>query len=222
MSKVARFVIWICSNLTRNETEQIINSLLDVLNNRNPEVKSKDDFKEKHPNYRTFSVDPQPPLSEPPQPKQSVPQKDYKELLQRHLSTYGKPLKPIKHRPNSPKVPAEIKCPHCNAPHDYIYYNDGKKMSQLKCKVCNHLFQLNQKFRKNSKTKYYCHHALFTWKVRKEVTIYKCCNDNCTHHLFAINKLNPAEKALLKQNLLSLSSAISSGSITTNLMNYSI
>jgi hypothetical protein len=34
--------------------------------------------------------------------------------------------------------------------------------------------------------------------------------------------LNPAEKALLKQNLLSLSSAISSGSITTNLMNYSI
>jgi transposase-like protein/Zn finger protein HypA/HybF involved in hydrogenase expression len=202
MSKIARFVIWICSKFTRNEIEQIINSLLDILNNLNPEVKPKDDFKEKHPNYRVFSVDPLPPLSEPPQPKQSVPQKDYKELLKNHLSTCCKPLKPVKHRVNSKNVPLHTRCPNCNAPHEYIYYNDGKKMSQLKCKVCNHLFQLNQRFRKNSITKYYCpycHYALFTWKVRKELTIYKCCNDNCQHRLSAINKLNPSEKVLLKQ-----------------------
>ena len=35
MSKIARFVIWICSKFTRVEIEQIINGLLDVLNNRN-------------------------------------------------------------------------------------------------------------------------------------------------------------------------------------------
>ena len=64
MSKIARFVIWICSKFTRKEIEQIINGLLDVINNRNPEVKPKDDFKEKHPNYRNFSVNPNPPLTE--------------------------------------------------------------------------------------------------------------------------------------------------------------
>jgi len=55
MSKIARFVIWICSKFTKNEIQQIIAGLLDVLEDRNPEVKPKDDFKEKHPNYRNFS-----------------------------------------------------------------------------------------------------------------------------------------------------------------------
>lgn len=64
-SRIARFVIWICSKFTRVEIEQIAAGLLDVLQNRNPEVKPKDDFKEKHPNYRQFAVDSKPPLTEP-------------------------------------------------------------------------------------------------------------------------------------------------------------
>ncbi len=64
--KTARFVIWICSKFTREEIEQIIQGLLDVLVNRNPDVKPKDDFKEKHPNYRNFFVDANPPLKTPP------------------------------------------------------------------------------------------------------------------------------------------------------------
>lgn len=202
MSKIARFVIWICSKFTRTEIEQIIAGLLDVLNNRNPEVKPKDDFKEKHPNYRIFSVDPIPPLTEPPAPKQSLQPKDYKLLLSKYQTDHGKPLSPVKHRSNSPKVPQQTLCPLCNAPHIYIYYNDGNKRSQLRCKVCNHLFQLNKRFRKNDKSKYfcpYCHHALFKWKERKEVTIYKCCNDNCPHRIQALNKLNPAERLIQKK-----------------------
>jgi hypothetical protein len=65
-SRIARFIIWICSKFTRVEIEQIAAGLLDVLQNRNPEVKPKDDFKEKHPNYRQFTVDPKPPLTESP------------------------------------------------------------------------------------------------------------------------------------------------------------
>jgi hypothetical protein len=68
-SKVARFVIWICSKFTKIEIEQIVVGLSDVLSNRNPEVKPKDDFQEKYPNYRNFSVDPKPPLTEPPDTK---------------------------------------------------------------------------------------------------------------------------------------------------------
>ena len=64
MNKIARFIIWICSKFTKNEIEQIIKGLEDVLQDRNPEVKPKDDFKEKHPLYRNFFVDPKPPLTE--------------------------------------------------------------------------------------------------------------------------------------------------------------
>lgn len=65
MKKTTRFVIWICSKFTRKEIEQIIQGLMEVLANRNPEVKPKDDFKEKHPNYRNFFVDPEPSLKAP-------------------------------------------------------------------------------------------------------------------------------------------------------------
>ena len=65
MKKVSRFVIWICSKFTRDQIELIIKELTDILSNRNPEVKPKDDFKEKHPNYRNFVVDPNPPLTQP-------------------------------------------------------------------------------------------------------------------------------------------------------------
>ena len=65
MDKISRFVIWICSKFTREQIEKIIRQLNDILQNRNPEIKPKDDFKEKHPNYRKFSVDPNPPLSSP-------------------------------------------------------------------------------------------------------------------------------------------------------------
>lgn len=181
------------------EIEQIISELLDVLQNRNPEVKPKDDFQEKHPNYRDFSVDPLAPLTEP---QKVIASKNYEHILAEYQSKHGKPLTPVKYRSGSPKVPDYTSCPCCNAPRQYIYYNDGKKRTQLKCKVCQHLFQLKREHRKEAKTKYYCPHcnrALFTWKQRKEVTIYKCGNDHCFHRLRQLNKLNDAEKILSKK-----------------------
>ena len=69
LKRIALFIVWICSKFTRAEIEQIIQGLSDVLMHRNPDVKPKDDFKEKHPNYRNFYSDPKPPLSEPPKKK---------------------------------------------------------------------------------------------------------------------------------------------------------
>ena len=65
MDQISRFVIWICSKFNREQIERIIKDLQAILSNRNPEIKPKDDFKEKHPNYRDFSVDPNPPLKKP-------------------------------------------------------------------------------------------------------------------------------------------------------------
>ncbi len=90
MKKTARFVLWICSKFTREEIEQIIQGLLDVLANRNPDVKPKDDFKEKHPNYRNFFVDPNPPLKSSPE---ETPKLDWRELLSAYQESRGHPLK---------------------------------------------------------------------------------------------------------------------------------
>jgi putative transposase len=200
MSKIARFIIWICSKFTKNEIEQIVAGLVEVLQNRNPEVKPRDDFQEKHPNYRKFSVDPLPPLTQAPQPQKPIPTKDYKELLAQYELTHGKPLSPVKCRSNSPRVPEHVLCACCRAPSPYLYYNNGKKRSQLLCKVCGALFQTQRRFQQ--KTKYYCpycHHALFLWKQKKEVTLYKCCNDQCLHRARQIEKLNEQEKTLRKK-----------------------
>ncbi len=69
MRKMLRFAVWICSKFTKNEIEFLVKELTDILANRNPEIKPKDDFKEKHPNYRSFYSDPKPPLTEPPKKK---------------------------------------------------------------------------------------------------------------------------------------------------------
>jgi len=66
ITKISRFVIWICSKFTKDQIILIIKELSDIIANRNPEVKPKDDFKEKHPNYRNFYVDPNPPLTQKP------------------------------------------------------------------------------------------------------------------------------------------------------------
>ena len=65
MDQISRFVIWICSKFNREQIERIVKDLNEILTNRNPEIKPKDDFKEKHPNYREFSVDPSLPLKTP-------------------------------------------------------------------------------------------------------------------------------------------------------------
>ena len=77
MNKIARFVIWICSKFNKAEVAQIINGLQQVLAERSPEVKFKDDFKEKHPNYRDFYVDSLPPLTEKPTQKVTSPVLDW-------------------------------------------------------------------------------------------------------------------------------------------------
>jgi transposase-like protein/uncharacterized protein YbaR (Trm112 family) len=199
MPKIARFIIWICSQFTKTEIKQIVTGLVDVLKDRNPDVKPKDDFKEKHPNYRRFTVPPLPPLTEPPNTAEPSGE-NYKELLAQYEQTRGKPLAPVRCRTGSPRVPDLVVCPCCHAPHEYLYYNDGKKRTQLLCKVCNELFQVERRFRK--KTRYYCpycHHALFTWKQRKEVTIYKCCNDACAYRIRQTDKLNERERKLVKE-----------------------
>lgn len=99
-------------------------------------------------------------------------------------------------------MPEIISCPFCEAPHPYIYFNDGKKRSQLKCKVCGNTFQIHRRHKENRKNStYYCPHcwyALYKWKQKKKVTIYKCGNKKCSCKQRNLAKLNPYERAMQK------------------------
>lgn len=66
MKRLSRFVLWICSKFTREQIEFIVKELSAILRSQDPSVKPKDDFKEKHPNYRKFIVDSTPPLTDHP------------------------------------------------------------------------------------------------------------------------------------------------------------
>lgn len=62
MNKIHRFVVWICKHFNREQIINIVEELLQVLDDKNPEIKPKDEFKEKHPKYRDYSTDPLAPL----------------------------------------------------------------------------------------------------------------------------------------------------------------
>lgn len=107
------------------------------------------------------------------------------------------PLKPVQTRDPKNRPSELTRCPCCNAPHQYIYYNDGKKRTQLKCKVCHNLFQLHKRFQ--NRPKYlcpYCYKSLFTWKQKPTVTIYKCGNRQCSHRKEKLNALNEDERKI--------------------------
>ena len=79
VTRVSRFVLWICRHFTKSQIELIIKELGDILANRNPAVKPKDDFREKHPHWRRYHADPTPPATTPPAPARA--RLNWKQLL---------------------------------------------------------------------------------------------------------------------------------------------
>jgi hypothetical protein len=65
MSKITKFVVWICSKFSRKQVEAIVAELIAILKDTNSRFGPRDEFKEEHPNYRNFDPDPTEPLTEP-------------------------------------------------------------------------------------------------------------------------------------------------------------
>ncbi len=78
MNKLTNFIVWICKKFSRNEIEKIINELTNILSDSNSSIQPKDDFKEKHPNYRNYTIDSELPLTEPKiKKKENITGKNY-------------------------------------------------------------------------------------------------------------------------------------------------
>lgn len=200
MKRIVSLVAWFCRQLSLEELFTAAAIILEVLNDERPDIKCKDAFRQEHPNYRKYDVDPEPPLTECPPPKRREPTADWKALLHAHLLNTGKELKPVRRRDPSASVPNPTRCPNCNAPGKYLYYNDGKKRSQLLCKVCDQLSKVAYR-RHPSQAKYWCpccNSALYLWKKSEIQTIYKCPNDQCSRYRSAKAKLNAKERKLQK------------------------
>jgi len=96
MVKFRKLIIWLCKKFNREELLELIHEINLILKDKYSNIKPRDDFKEKHPNYRNFKVDPLAPLEAVEFSKSAV-NLNYKELLNQYLKEHGKPLKPVKH-----------------------------------------------------------------------------------------------------------------------------
>ncbi|HPW35565.1 MAG TPA: hypothetical protein PK922_03770 [Syntrophorhabdus sp.] len=83
----------------------------------------------------------------------------------------------MRYRTGSVRVLEFVLCPLCHAPHEYLYYNDGKKRIQLLCKIYNEIFRVERQFQKK--------------------IFYECCNDACVYQIRQTNKLNEREYQLV-------------------------
>ena len=198
MKTLIKVTVWFYSFFSDSTIEAAARGLYHLLYRRR--IESNNKTRKQFPEYRKYKVDPTPPIIEP----QSEPVlMDYKAILELKKAQTGKELKPVKTRKNSTSVPDSVSCTACGAPHIYIYYNDGKRKTQLRCKVCQHLFQIQPSLKPSIQTRYFCphcNHALYRWKVLERFTIHKCGNDNCPHRLKAIAKLNVKEKTKMKSH----------------------
>lgn len=189
---------WFCSMVTKPELREAVEIFLEALDDKRDDIEFKKNFREEHPNYRKFTVDDVAPLLEPPDLKPIEPPKDWRELISHHLIDTGKELTPVRRKGGSNCPPAECTCEHCGAPADYLSINDGKKKSQVRCKVCKGLSPV-RRIRRESQGTYWCPHcgwALYSWKHNDDRTIFKCPNDNCPHYLSNTEALNDKEREL--------------------------
>lgn len=144
------------------------------------------------PKYNKLKIDKLPIIK-------TTEKKNYKSLLMQYLKNNGKPLKPVQARGKYP-VPNDIHCPCCNAPHEFIYDNNGGR-GQFLCKVCGFHFNIqNFIFKPIHLCCSYCNHSLDVKKIRKNFRIHKCINHNCSYFKSSLNALSNEDLLEYKDN----------------------
>lgn len=145
------------------------------------------------PKYQKFKIDRLPKIVSYKQ------EWDWQNLISYYEQRYHKTIKPV-FRHAKCNVPEDCRCLSCNAPFQYLMWNDGKKQSQLLCKVCQSRFNPNaeSRFNKTHVLKCpHCSHSLEHKKDRRHFIIHKCINKKCPYYLHNLKKV---DKADLKSN----------------------
>jgi transposase-like protein/DNA-directed RNA polymerase subunit RPC12/RpoP len=135
------------------------------------------------PKYQKFKTDKLPIIKK-------FQKQDYTFLLEYYLWKYKKALKPVQIRnPQKRNVPKSTLCPRCNAPHQYLYDNNGGK-GQYQCKVCGQTFVNGERVTSPLVLICpYCGHVLSPKKNRKHFIVHKCINKTCSYYKNNLKKL---------------------------------
>ena len=133
------------------------------------------------PEYQKFKVDKLPVIIK-------FEKQDWRFLLAYYEWKYGKLKKPIKHRKGN-EVCESVSCPRCEAPHFYIYDNNGGR-GAYRCKVCGQGFASGV----NVTTPLilacpYCGKMLQPIKQRKHFTVHKCVSLSCHYYTSNLKKV---------------------------------
>ena len=137
------------------------------------------------PKYQKFKTDELPRII-------PLEKKDWQHLRREYQRTHnGRELKPIRRRGEC-SIPADTRCPCCNAPAEYLYSNNGSK-GQLLCKVCNTLFSpQDNRFHKAFELRCpFCGHTLVPIRSRKFFVVWKCVNKKCSYYKDNLKKVDP-------------------------------
>lgn len=144
-------------------------------------------FDDSHsPKYQKFKIDELPKIISYKQDW------DWNDLIAYYEQRYHKTIKPVFRRGEC-NVPEDCRCLSCNAPFQYLMWNDGKKQKQLLCKVCQSHFNpgSDTRFSKNHALKCpHCNHTLVHKKDRKHFVIHKCTNKKCPYYLHNLKKVD--------------------------------
>jgi len=197
MKNIKKIVLWIRKNFKRKIIMEIIARLILCLEEKdNLSLKEKTKFKQEHPHYREFPVDPNPPFK---YNTETGKRKTYKTLLEEYKNKHNKIIKPVKPNKEKNKVPENISCPYCKAPHNYLYYNNGKQRSQFQCKICEETFTKNTSIDRHKYLCPHCGETLHKWKKKPNLQKYKCENNDCSYRKKKIEQLTSKEKKLRKK-----------------------
>lgn len=128
------------------------------------------------PKYQKFKTDKLPIIKK-------FEKQNFLFLLEYYLWKYKKPLKPVQPQKGKVRnVPADTVCPRCDAPHQFMYENNGGK-GQYQCKVCKQTFITGEKVTSPLVLICpYCGHVLSPKKNRKHFIVHKCINNNCSYY----------------------------------------
>lgn len=123
---------------------------------------------------------------------------DFRILLAEYKAKHGKDLKPVQRR-NGKQVPSHIYSPKCDAPHAFLYDNNGGK-GQYSYKVCETNFNIKNRFAKELTFRCpHCQHTLSHIKTRKGFKIYKRVQEDCLYYVSRLNELSSEARVLFEQ-----------------------
>lgn len=120
---------------------------------------------------------------------------DWKDLIPYYERRYKKIIKPV-FRHKECDIPSDCHCPACDAPVQYLSWNNGKKKTQVVCKVCQTHFSPTEdnRFSKLSVLKCpHCMHTLVRKKDRKHFIIHKCVNPKCPYYLRNLKRVDKSD-----------------------------